>query len=90
MKGLVHVGLIHAELYPFLKEDSKIDLRPYIVKKVVLKEKQSFNCGDCGKDFANNGNLKAHMVYHSDKRLFPCNKCKKAFKTKRDLVVQCT
>ena len=69
------------------KWNSKIDLRPFIVKKVVLKEKQSFNCGDCGKDFANNGNLKAHMVYHSDKRLFPCNKCKKAFKTKRDLVV---
>ena len=46
MKGLVHVSLIHAELYPFLKEDSKIDLRPFVVKKVVVKEKQSYNCGE--------------------------------------------
>ena len=90
LKRLVHVGLNHAELYPFLKKDSKIDLRPFIVKKVVVKEKQSYNCGECGKDFGNNGNLKAHMVYHSDARLFPCNKCQKAFKTKRDLVVHDT
>ena len=87
MKRLMHVGFNHAELYPFLKEDSKIDLRPFVVKKVVVKEKQSYNCGECGKSCSNKGNLKLHMVYHSDKRLFPCNKCQKAFKTKRDLVV---
>ena len=89
-RRLVHVSLHHAELYPFLKEDSEVDLEPFIVKKVVVKEKLNYKCEECGKDFSNKTGMKAHLVYHSDKRPFPCKKCNKAFKTKRDLTMHDT
>ena len=82
---LLHVGYNHRALYPFLKEDSNIDLSPFVEKELVVEEKQTYSCEDCGKVFSKKGNIKAHMVYHSDERQFPCNLCAKAFKTLRDL-----
>ena len=82
---LLHVGYNHRALYPFLKEDSNIDLSPFVEKELVVDEKQTYSCEDCGKVFSQKGNIKAHMVYHSDERPFPCNLCAKAFKTLRDL-----
>ena len=83
----MHVILNHAELYQYLKEGSKIDIPTFVVKKDVVKEKPTFKCEECGKDFSNKGGLKAHMVYHSNLRPFPCTICNKAFKTKRDFTI---
>ena len=81
---LAHVGFTHTALYPYLKEDSNIDLTPFIEKEVILKEKKVYSCDECGKVFNTKQHMKAHMVYHSDERPFPCKYCDKAFKTLRD------
>ena len=84
-KKLIHVGYKHKGLYPYLKSDSEIDLRPFVEKITNVKEKQSYPCNECGKLFNQKANYMAHMVYHSDERPFPCEVCVKAFKTLRDL-----
>ena len=82
---LAHVGYTHTALHLYLKPDSKdVDLTPFAVKELVVKEEQTFPCEECGKVFILKANLKAHMVYHNDERPFPCNLCAKAFKTLRD------
>ena len=85
---LVHIGYIHAELYPFLKSDSEVDLTPYAVRKPISKiskPKQIYKCDECRKVFRHKSGMKAHMIYHSDKRPFSCEHCQKGFKTPRDL-----
>ena len=81
---LLHLGHKHAALYDFLREDSNIDLTPFIEKEVIVKEKEVFSCKECEKVFNKKHNFKAHMVYHNEERLFPCKVCEKTFKTKRD------
>ena len=81
---LIHVGYTHTALYPYLKLNSDIDLTPFLEKELVVKEKQTYPCEECGKVFSMKSNLKAHMVYHNDERPFPCDICAKAFKTLRD------
>ena len=81
---LTHVGYTQRTLYPYLKDDSNIDLTPFIVKEVISKEKEIYSCVECEIVFKTKQHLKAHMVYHSDERPFPCKYCDKAFKTLRD------
>ena len=39
-----------------------------------------YPCEECGKTFRQKGNLKKHMLVHSENRLFNCKQCDKKFK----------
>lgn len=45
-------------------------------------------CDKCGKEFITTDLLKSHLKIHSDERPYPCLKCKKRFRSKKDLEVR--
>ncbi|XP_030596315.1 gastrula zinc finger protein XlCGF57.1-like [Archocentrus centrarchus] len=47
--------------------------------------KKSFSCSECGKKFAYEGQLNAHMRSHTGERPFRCMLCRKTFSWKRCL-----
>ena len=54
------------------------------VKSVHMQIK-SHGCEDCGKHFANVGNLKRHQLTHKDEKPHKCVECKKGFRSKDNL-----
>lgn len=69
--------------------------KPFLYEKSYLKHMQTshgeqpqveYRCSECHQTFANRCNLKVHELHvHSDKRLFACDVCGKAFKRKKDV-----
>jgi uncharacterized C2H2 Zn-finger protein len=47
-------------------------------------------CVDCGKGFRSTSSMNSHRQYVHSERKFACEICQKAFKTPRDLKVNCT
>lgn len=62
-------------------------------ENITLKERQKsspgkdkrFVCEECGKAWNTKGQLKEHMIIHSDERPFQCNHCPKRFKNQQRL-----
>ena len=81
---LVHIGYIHQELLPLLKQDSeKLSQFMYPVKK----ENKSFVCDECGKVFTKKQHHKTHIFNHTGLRPFQCCQCQKSFRSKHEVKI---
>ncbi|PVD30069.1 hypothetical protein C0Q70_09330 [Pomacea canaliculata] len=61
---------------------------PSIVKKPkMIKTANGYKCTTCNRVFSQKGNLKVHLITHTDIRPFPCDfeNCNKHFRTRESL-----
>uniref|UniRef100_A0A0A1XQL7 Zinc finger protein weckle n=1 Tax=Zeugodacus cucurbitae TaxID=28588 RepID=A0A0A1XQL7_ZEUCU len=77
----------HRELYPCKQCDRKFQRKEYVAQhvKCVHNGERPFICEACGDALRSKGQLKEHMLTHTDYSPFECKECGKCFKQKQRL-----
>ncbi|XP_045778380.1 zinc finger protein 32-like isoform X3 [Maniola jurtina] len=70
-------------------ENFEAHMRGHFGKKVHLEthsDQKNYSCSQCGKKFAQPGNLKIHLIRHTGIKNYACTMCEMRFYIKADLV----
>ncbi|XP_011190978.2 zinc finger protein 69 [Zeugodacus cucurbitae] len=77
-----HLPLTKRRIVPCPHCDHKFPTKTYVAQhiKYVHMNERSFICEECGEAVRSKGQLKQHMLTHTDYAPFECEVCKKGFK----------
>ncbi len=80
-----HMKSVHTDKYhhqcqycgKFMKSRNSIfgHVRQFHSETLIM-----YQCEECGKNFRQKGNLKKHVLIHTDEKLFKCTLCERTFK----------
>ncbi|XP_067621105.1 zinc finger protein weckle-like isoform X2 [Eurosta solidaginis] len=86
-RTIKHLPIEKRRIVPCHYCEQKFPTKQYVVThiKFVHMNERSFICEECGEAVRSKGQLKQHMLTHTDYAPFECETCKKCFKNQERL-----